>query len=279
MYTVRVFQQYTGADYFRIVAHEEINAQQFCPGDLVIFCDIDRCNDEELEELKTAYRNILGTGCSILNNPAKVLRRYQLLQGLHADLTNDFRVYRPGELPATEKIRFPVFVRDELEHNGPGSELIHTRVELESILANSPPPNPLVCEFIDTTIKGHYHKYGAFVLDGKIIPRHFFLSGSWNVKSASGDTGHSQQLEIDYVLKNPHAEELQQIAEYAHIEFGRIDYAITEKGIQVFEINTNPTVIDEGDIAAGNPRHFITNWFIDAFSKELKNLKLSAHYE
>lgn len=273
MYTVRIFKQHTEADYLQIVPHEELMGQQFGPEDIVVFCDIDRCNDEEVEELKSAYDRIKKTGCRLLNDPSKVLRRYDLLRGLHADSTNAFRVYRPDELPDKEEIKFPVFVRDELEHNGPGTELIHTYEELENALANNPPPNALVCEFIDTTNSGHYHKYGAFILAGKVIPRHFFLSEAWNVKSASGDIDHSRELEIGYVMENPHAEEVNKIAQYAHIDFGRIDYAITEKGIQVFEINTNPTIIDRKDIREGNPRHHITQQFIDTIAKEFRNLK------
>jgi hypothetical protein len=279
MYTVRVFKQYVDANYLQIVPHEELAAQQFSPEDVAIFCDIDRCNDEELEELKKSYANVLKTGCRILNDPNKVMRRYQLLKGLHADSTNDFRVYRPHELPPKEELRFPVFLRNELEHNGPDTELMLTWGELKEALINEPPSNPLVCEFIDTATKGLYHKYGAFVLEGRIIPRHFFLSDVWNVKSASGDILHSQKLEIDYVTQNPHAHELLRIAAYANVEFGRIDYAITEKGIQVFEINTNPTIIDRKDIIEGNPRHFITNRFIQTLAKEFKNLNLATHYE
>jgi hypothetical protein len=148
---------------------------------------------------------------------------------------------------------------------------------LELALANDRMINPLVCEFEDITNGGLYHKYGAFILEGKIIPRHFFLSEAWSVKSASGNIDHSKQLEIDYVKKNPHEEELRRIVEYANIEFGRIDYAVTEKGIQVFEINTNPTIIDHMDLALGNQRHLITHWFIDTFSDELRSLSLSTY--
>jgi hypothetical protein len=276
MYTVQVFQEYTNATYLKVVPHEELTTHQFYPEDIVIFCDIDRCNDEQLEELKTAYNNILKTGCRILNNPSKVLRRYQLLRGLYSEGINNFQVYRLLELPR-EGIRFPVFLRDELNHSGPRTGLIHTYGQLELALTNNRTINPLVCEFIDVTIAGLYHKYGAFILDGKIIPRHFFLSDAWSVKSGSGDIDHSKQLEIDYVKKNPHEEELRRIAGYAHVEFGRIDYAVTEKGIQVFEINTNPTIIDDMDVAEGNQRHLITHWFIDTISDELKSLSLSAY--
>jgi hypothetical protein len=278
MYTVRVFQQYTGADYLKIVPHEALDQQAFGPDDVVVFCDIDRCNDQELAQLISAYDTIQRTGCRILNNPGKVLRRYDLLKGLHSHHANTFQVYWPDELPPADQILFPVFVRDALEHNGPDTALINDYGELRTALANDPPANALVCEYIDTNMDGHHHKYGAFVLDGKIIPRHFFLSEAWNVKSASGDIAYSRQLEIHYLAENPHQEELLKIASYAHIEFGRIDYALTPEGIQVFEINTNPTIIDRKDIREGNPRHLITHRFIDNITLAFKNLKPLANH-
>jgi hypothetical protein len=274
-YTLQLFQEYTDAKHLAIIPYEELDIKQFGAKDVVVFCDIDRCSDDELEDLKTVYLEIEKTGCQILNNPSNVMRRYQLLRGLYSDYTNDFQAYRLCDLLENQSIRFPVFLRNELEHDGPASELMTTYAQLEEALANDPPPNPLVCEYVDTSIKGHYHKYGAFVLGEKIIPRHFFLSDSWNVKSGSGNIGHSQQLEMNFVMENPHEKELLWIAKYAHIDYGRIDYAITENGIQVFEINTNPTVIDLLDLVEGNPRHFITQRFIDVFSQELKNEKVS----
>ena len=272
-YTIRVFRQHMQADYLEVVPHEIWDETSFGPGDIAIFCDIDRCNEEEVAALKTTYDQVAATGCRVLNDPGKVMRRYELLKGLYADGANSFRVFRPEELPGATDISFPVFMRDELEHDGPGSALIHSYSDLQKVLAGDIPPNPLLCEFIDTTREGHHHKYGAFVLEGKVIPRHFFLSESWNVKSASGDREYSQQLEIDYVRQNPHEEEMRQIAAYANIDFGRIDYAITNAGIQVFEINTNPTIIDRGDIKEGNPREWITQQFIETIGHEFKNLK------
>lgn len=272
MYTVRRFKDFTNANYLQIIPHEELSSHHFTKKDIAIFCDIDRCNDEELQALKSAYDQVALSGCRLLNDPGKVMRRKELLKGLYKDHHNSFRVFGPEELDEAD-IRYPVFVRNELEHDGPGTALIYDRESLNKVLDEQAPENALVCEFLDTRIDGHYHKYGAFVLAGDIIPRHFFLSDTWNVKSAAGDRKRSKQLEIDYVLNNPHEEALREIAQYAHVEFGRIDYALTENGIEVFEINTNPTVIDRSDMQEGNPRHFITHHFIDVITEAFKNLK------
>ena len=46
-----------------------------------------------------------------------------------------------------------------------------------------------------------------------------------------------------YLDANPHESELREIFELADIEYGRIDYGIKGGRIQVWEINTNPTVL------------------------------------
>jgi len=46
--------------------------------------------------------------------------------------------------------------------------------------------------------------------------------------------------EMHYLQSNPHQAELRRIFDLANIRFGRIDYAVADRCIQVWEINTNP---------------------------------------
>ena len=48
--------------------------------------------------------------------------------------------------------------------------------------------------------------------------------------------------EFDYIQKNPHEEQLRQIFDLAHVEYGRIDYSIKNGRVQTWEINLNPTI-------------------------------------
>jgi len=47
--------------------------------------------------------------------------------------------------------------------------------------------------------------------------------------------------ELDYVVDNPHENNLQRIFELARADFGRIDYGFSEGRLVTFEINSNPT--------------------------------------
>jgi hypothetical protein len=50
------------------------------------------------------------------------------------------------------------------------------------------------------------------------------------------------RLERRYLEDNPHAGQLRRCFELAHIDYGRIDYGLVGDSIQVWEINTNPTI-------------------------------------
>ena len=48
--------------------------------------------------------------------------------------------------------------------------------------------------------------------------------------------------EREFLEKNEHADEIKMIFELAKVEYGRIDYALLNGKLQVWEINTNPTI-------------------------------------
>jgi hypothetical protein len=48
--------------------------------------------------------------------------------------------------------------------------------------------------------------------------------------------------EREYVIGNPHEQELAEIFALARVEYGRIDYALKEGAIRTWEINLNPTI-------------------------------------
>jgi hypothetical protein len=102
----------------------------------------------------------------------------------------------------------------------------------------------LLVEFCDTAdAQGVYRKYAAFRVGDAIIARHLFFSHHWHVKSAELQDAASLQEERDYVTMNPHSEMLRPIFDLAGIEYGRVDYALHDGRIRVWEINTNPTIL------------------------------------
>jgi hypothetical protein len=63
------------------------------------------------------------------------------------------------------------------------------------------------------------------------------------LKFAGGEfTARMAEEEVDYLVTNPHEAQLREIFELAHVEYGRIDYAMKDGRLQTWEINLNPTI-------------------------------------
>jgi hypothetical protein len=180
---------------------------------------------------------------SVLNDPMSSLRRHALLRTLHERGINRFAAHRANALPDTA--RFPLFLRREAGAQWTKIPLLHNRREYAAALAGMAAPDGLLAvEFCDTRDgQGIYRKYGAFVIGDHIVPRHLFFSRDWMVKTADLKSAAQLAEELDYINSNPHAEALQEISRLAQIGYGRIDYAIHSGRVQVWEINTTPSLI------------------------------------
>lgn len=272
-YTVRLFIDYTKSTSIQVLGYEDLDINLFNAGDTVVFSDIDRCNDAKLQTLKDLFDQIVHIGCKILNNPHKVMRRFELVNELSNLQYNCFRLYRPHNVDF-ELIKYPVFLRDEYEHTGPNTALIYNQEELKATLENRNDEGIVITEFVDTSVDSLFHKYGAFIIDGEIIPRHYFISDKWNVKSSSSITEESIRNEIAYLENNPDSELIQKIASISHIDYGRIDYAFFGEQLIVFEINTNPTLIDRWDIIEDDLRFPVTTRFIDSLTTKINSMTI-----
>jgi len=183
----------------------------------------------------------------LLNNPSNVLRRHELLCTFADEGINRFRAVRATE--PCDSLRFPVFVREERRHTGTLTALLHSRDEIVSALdalvsSGYPREDLLVVEFFDTSSPdGIYRKYSAFRVGSVILPRHLMFSRDWNVKKPDLVTPPLAQEHDRFLKENPHEGWLMDLFQLAGIEYGRIDYSMLEGKPQVWEINTNPTVL------------------------------------
>jgi len=193
-------------------------------------------------QLRRELSNRYGPG-SVINDPLASLRRFPLLRTLHAQGINRFAAYRADQLP--DSVRFPVFLRLEAGAQWQKIPLLRDRREYEAALAATGYRDGLLAvEFCDTRDdKGIYRKYGAFVLGDRIVPRHLYFSRDWMVKTTDLTSDEQLAEEVAYVESNPHAGALQEICRLAHIGYGRIDYAIHDGCLQVWEINTTPSLV------------------------------------
>jgi hypothetical protein len=160
-----------------------------------------------------------------------------------------------------------VFLRRENGHDGPLSYLLKGPIELENAIQKVlqfgiDRKEILIVEFCD--VRGAdrlVRKYGAFCVDGVVVPRHLVISTDWvakftDFKAIEAILPFEAQIEEEarYVEENPHEAEIRAVFEMARIGYGRIDYSIKDGAIRVWEINTNP-VIAEARNVDGSARH------------------------
>ncbi len=181
----------------------------------------------------------------LLNHPTRHLARFRLLRKLFDDGINDFNVHRIEDLDDT--VRYPVFLRYEDQHIGALTPLLNTRTEAEDWIAQLAADGEqmdriIATEFVETIDHQRlYRKFGAFRIAGKIVPRHMFVGTHWEVKLATNTkSAFRRREEYGYLRDNPHADRILEIFDMADMQYGRIDYALKDGRIQVWEINDNP---------------------------------------
>jgi hypothetical protein len=187
------------------------------------------------------------SGFRFLNHPARTLLRLELLDELFRLRCNDFRAVRAtGDFTG---LRYPVFLRAERTHEGALSPLLHSRRAVEAEIGRALVRGRrlgelLVVEFCDTSdALGHYRKYAAYVVGDRVLPRSVECGRSWMLKHSRSDfTREILAEEREYVVANPHREQLARIFAVARAEYGRIDYAVRDGRVQTWEINLHPTI-------------------------------------
>jgi hypothetical protein len=216
-----------------------------------LFTDHERLAPADLELARQLWRRLSDAGppMRLVNDPSKVLGRLDLQRRLFDEGINRFRTVRANEpIETLESLRYPVFVREEKAHRGPLTPLLESSGDVSRVLRRLRVQgyyrkDLLVVEFCATAdASGVIRKYAAFRVAGKVLPRHVLFSRDWNVKTTDLKDPYLEAEANEYLETNPHASEIARIFDLAGIEFGRIDYGMLDGRLQVWEINTNPTV-------------------------------------
>ena len=97
-----------------------------------IFADLERLAPWELTFAAELFRVLSEAGARCLNNPARAMSRVELLRSFRAAGLNPFDVTRADEQP--RPAHFPVFLRFEMDHNHPLSDLIYSQEQLDQPL-------------------------------------------------------------------------------------------------------------------------------------------------
>lgn len=261
-YLARAEHNYPVGDYLKswagpshpvikILAYEGLPT--ILPRGTYIFSDLERLTSAQ-SELMAEVRDELasaGEGIRLLNHPIRSLRRLALLRELSDAGCNLFRAYRASE--RLDDLRFPVFLRRAVEHEGSVTGLLRDHREVDqaivrALLSGIELNDVLIVEFCDTSQGSRrFRKYSAFRVGDRIIPRHLIFSEKWMLKLPDILDPAAIAEERAYLESNPHERELREIFDRAHIDYGRIDYGVLDDRLQVWEINTNPIVMQPRD--------------------------------
>lgn len=251
LYTVMRFLETYGrhwAPRVKLVFYEQLTGMRHFPAGTYIFSDIERLSPAMTAVAAEVWNtlSVAGDHIRLLNHPSQSMRRYELLRTLYEEGSNRFNIYRLTEHRKPE--HFPVFIRGENDHAGSLTPLLHSQAELDAAISDlgrrgCARDNKVIIEFCNTAdAGGTFRKYGAFIINERIIPDHLFFSQQWMAKNEVVTQIPKAQLqeEWEYVQGNPHAAALREIARRARIDYGRFDYGVLNGTLQVWELNTNP---------------------------------------
>ena len=222
------------------------------PRGTYVFADLERLSSADLERAAWVWRQLASQGPAVrlLNDPAHLKQRFELLRTLHQQGLNDFDVYRLDEGRAPR--RFPVFVRSERQHDAMASGLIAGPQELEQFVKGWRAQgyglsDTIVTEFCgEQDEHGLYRRYAAFKVGEHIIPVDIFFARHWEVRGMGNRLvidEHTLAEEARFLHDNPHEDQLRRVFKLACADYGRVDYGVVGGRVQVYEINTNPYVV------------------------------------
>jgi hypothetical protein len=213
-----------------------------------VFAGLDQLYDWELQLAADLYRALAAAGLKVLNDPARVMSRYELLRTLHEEGINPFDAYRADSRPRPR--RFPVFLRREFDHKGPLSGLIEDQAGLDRFLAawqadGHPLRGVLVVEFCGEPVApGVWRKLGTFRIGDAYHVHGAVVEDSWTAKHGTRGlpTEEMYRIEAGEIASNAVPAAVRRAFDLSGIEWGRADHTMVGGRDVIYEINTNPWV-------------------------------------
>jgi hypothetical protein len=230
--------------------------------DPVIFADLDRLNGKQFADAIRLADRLLLAGQLVLNHPAKFVDRFSLLKRLNLAGLNQFRVFRVPKVLFERDVRYPVFLRKNSGHSGNMTELAVNRWALSRQVLRQIIKAAVGRVTLSDLIAVEYHsvrqaegysaKYSYLKIGPSLIARHVLFSKRWVVKYPDLQEGGMLRREQEFLDSQPHFKLVHSLFELSGIDYGRIDFSIDPNtgGIQVWEINTNPTLASRRETTA-----------------------------
>lgn len=233
--------------YERLLLQKELRSGTW------VFTDHERLSHFEIALAAKVANRLEQGGARVLNHPAHVRSRYDLLRTLHEAGINRFSAFRCESQP--QPTSFPVFIRNEFDHHSASLELIADQQALDATVsrmkANGVPlAGKLVIEYAGQEVSpGVWQRFSTYRVGHQLIAHHNAVDFHWVTK----DGADKQRLlahplfrtfvenERRFVTGNLYEDVLRQAFDLAGIDYGRADFSLVDGRPQIFEINTNPT--------------------------------------
>ncbi|MER8695712.1 hypothetical protein NKI77_30785 [Mesorhizobium opportunistum] len=257
-YTVRhLIRQLGNARHW---SYERLFRQKELRSGTWVFTDHERLSHFEIALAAGVANRLERGGARVLNHPARVLGRHDLLKALHAAGINCFSAWRCESQPRPNA--FPVFIRNEFDHLSADFELIADQPALEAALSRMkangiPLAGKLVIEYAGQEVSpGVWQRFATYRVGDRLIAHHNVVDFRWAAK----DVQDKQRLlahpmlatfvenERRFVVGNLYEDVLRRAFDLAGIDYGRADFSLVDERPQIFEINTNPAHGSHGAI-------------------------------
>lgn len=235
--------------HLEALAWEDVLTRRYLDGGTYVLTDFDRLSPSELLAAAAVYRRLKGAGLTVYNDPARMLRRDQLIARLRQGGLSSYHTWSPatGEMPD----RYPVFLRAAAAHRGAISALLHDRAAAERRLNRAVEEGEALSDLIFIEYKGeavdgtsHFQKHSAFRIGPNLFPANTVNQDRWQAKfgTAGLATDTQYHTELAEMESFPQRDHLAACFDATGIEFGRIDFGFANGKPEVWEINTNPSL-------------------------------------
>ncbi|MEE9344639.1 MAG: hypothetical protein V3U88_03425 [Methylococcales bacterium] len=233
------------------------------PSGTWIFTDHERLSGLQLRRAAQIATCLKNGGARVLNHPALVRSRYEILRRFEEAGINQFSVLRCDSNP--EPSRFPVFVRNSYDHNSTKIALIDCQKDLDAAIQEmercgiSLDGKLVIVYSSEELIPGVWTRLSSYCIAGQVIAHHMAFDDSWIVKDgfdkerleAHPYKEHFVALEREFVCNNGYNDVLEKAFAIARIDYGRADCSIVNNQLQIYEINTNPNHGNEQQVLEG----------------------------
>ena len=254
-FTHKALLRPSGADDFSIISYNRLLGKISIPRGTYVFMDRERMDQWELRIFGQLYNHLknAGPGYRVVNNPARMMNRLELLRMLYREGINKFNVYPVSE--CQKPVQYPVFIRRIYDHKTPVTGLLHNEQELGQALAelrakNEPDEGLIIVEFCAQPVKDTlFRKLSAFRVGDKVFFYQTVHQHDWLIKFGTKNSATPELYleEHDMIKTNAFGDELRHVFELANIEYGRADFGLVNGKVQIYEINTNPHIIPPFD--------------------------------